>query len=99
MNDAVSTPLFWLTTAGEYGPLAHPRKCRLAGHLTSEVDNGTVVLVEITPSFCDMTLSPPASNEFRLAISRGMGHTYSLTGDSVLAAMSYEHPHCFGLRA
>lgn len=90
MNDAVSESSFWLTTAGEYGPLAHPRRCQLAGQLTSEIDNGTVVLVEVAPSFSDNTLSPPASNEFRVVISRGIGHTYSLTEESVLAAMRFD---------
>jgi hypothetical protein len=82
----------WLTTAGEYAPLAEPRRCSFAAELKSEIDGGSVVLLEIDPPFSDPRLLPPAVNERFIAVSRAIGNTYSLTQESLSRVFLYDAP-------
>jgi hypothetical protein len=82
----------WLTTAGEYDPLAQPRSCTVVGELKSQIDGGTIVVLRIDPPFSDPQLSPPASREELVVISRALGATYSLTKQSVSQVSVHDSP-------
>ncbi len=82
----------WLTTAGEYGPLAEPRKCLIAGEFKSEIDGGTVVVLKVDPPFSDLHLTRAALSEEFVIVSRALGQTYSRTVEVVSPVFLYDVP-------
>jgi hypothetical protein len=88
----MSETVVWLTTAGEYGPLAQPRKCVVLGEIKSSADGGTVVALAIDPPFSDPNLSPPCVNEAIVMVAGVWGRSYSLTAKRVLAIGNFDSP-------
>lgn len=84
--------IVWLTTAGEYGPLAAPRKEVIGGEIKSSVDGGYLTVLKVQPAFSDAHLSPPAVSETYVLASKVIGRSYSLRAESVLSVFAFDSP-------
>ncbi len=71
----MSPPDFYLTTAGEYGPLSDPRACRQRARLSDELRDD-YMLVDIDPPLPGQRFGLGGSDVTSLVISsRHHGHT------------------------